>query len=162
MLLWTAQSPFPAGPEISLTLVYAGQKYIIPIRIPLTLCKFGSPLVVDTETFKNLWKQHSTETKFVLTSETAQKTTAEVIREKIATGLRLQIVDGVDRNPANCILAGQFNYMSQSSGQAKSAPMLARIETGQELKVTCHSNSSLVNAGLESIIRFLFDPPKEL
>jgi hypothetical protein len=154
MILFTAQSPFPACPEFVLNFQQAGKKFKLPLRLPLAVTKFASGLEIDLNAFKTLWQQHTEETKNAIKSGV----TAEIIKEKMLPGLKLGYVDG---NESNLILAGQFNYMSASSNTAKSAPILARIITGEEFKIQLHSNSGLVNAAVDSTFHFLIDPPKE-
>jgi hypothetical protein len=151
MFLFTSQSPFAACPEFSLRFRMSGTNYRVALRLPLSVCKFGSKLDVDGSTFKALWTQHKEEVKFSLSSSLS----VDTIKDKLVPGLKLSVVSGID-SVGSLSLCGQFNYQSANSGTVKSSPVLVRLQcTGSEIRVLCHSNSSLVTAGLESLFRSL-------
>lgn len=161
MFLFTSFSPFPACPEFILRFKKEGKSFKLPISLPLSTFKFGSPLEMDNTTFIELWKNHHEELKSTISSPTSKAVTSKILKETIAKGLKLFVVEGVDPNPQNAVLSGQFHYMSSSSNLPKSAPVLLRIGTGDVLRIACHSNSSLVNAAVDTAIKFLFDPPQD-
>jgi hypothetical protein len=152
MFLFTSQSPFAACPEFSLTFRYSGKNHRIALRLPLSVTKFGSKLDIDATAFKTLWGQHKEEAKFSV----ASSVTADVIKDKLLPGLKMSLISGLEVGSSGVSFAGQFNYLSVNSGAGKSSPMLVRMQvSGGEVKVLCHSNSSLVSAGLESVFRLL-------
>jgi hypothetical protein len=151
MFLFTSQSPFAACPEFSLTFRQSGKTYRVGLRLPLSVTKFSSKLDLDGPAFKTLWSQHKEECKFAVSSSVS----VDFIKEKLLPGLKLSVVVGIDSG-SGLSLSGQFNYLSATSGNVKSSPILVRMQvTGVEVKLICHSNSSLVCAGLESTFRMM-------
>jgi AP-2 complex subunit alpha len=118
-------------PLLSISYTLERRKQSLSLKIPVSLTKFIGACTLDAASYLSRWKQIGgppKEAQAVCTPVSGIN--AGALKNK-ATGLGLTVLEGIDPNPDNFILAGIFE--SKNIGKVG---CLVRVECNKELQVT--------------------------
>jgi len=156
-LRWKVNYAFSAIPEFIVSFTLDGQAIKLPLKLPLSVTRFSSPLELSTKAFKEESGNYKLSLQFDIDSEVARTTSVDRIKEKIFSGLQMSLVDGLTKNTNEVFSASQFHYMNANANVPETIVMLSRfVKTDAGLRVTIKSSSAVVNEGVEKVLRVLF------
>jgi len=133
---------FRDRPQLVIQFIASGLQQRLNLHFPITLNKFFEPTVMNSEAFFTRWKNLNNP------SQEAQKIfkaryglDPEPIRAKLM-GSGMQLLDGIDPNPENYVLAGIIHTKTQQVG------VLCRLEPNSQammFRLTVRSSKDVVS-----------------
>lgn len=100
------------------------------IKLPLTINKFFEPTEMNGESFFARWKNLGSQPRAQKIFKASQPMDLSVVRTKLM-GFGMQVLDGIDPNPDNFVLAGIIHTRLTQVG------CLLRLEPNKAAQVTC-------------------------
>ncbi|CAH1787764.1 unnamed protein product [Owenia fusiformis] len=122
-------SEFTIAPVLSFEFINNGAPQAFRVKLPLTVNKFLTPAVMNSEDFFNRWKSLSSpgqECQKIFKAQHPMDT--ETIKLKLL-GFCLGVLDGVDPNPVNFVCASILHTRNQQIG------CLVRLEPNNQAQM---------------------------
>ncbi|KAI5644256.1 AP-2 complex subunit alpha-2 [Phthorimaea operculella] len=120
---------FSDAPSMSVSFVYNNVPQKITMKLPLTLNKFFEPTEMNGESFFARWKNLGGEQQRAQKIFKAQGAIDLVATRTKLAGFGMQLLDGIDPNPDNFVLAGIVHTRVQQVG------CLARLEPNKQAQM---------------------------
>lgn len=152
-------APFGASSLLQLSLSYlaAGKSSHHKWDLPFTLSRFMDPVTIDAQKFMTHWAQVTQPAQISVDVVNAlHPINVPAISKMIQFGLRLQVLDGVDKNSNNITASGIFTCTQGSSFA------LARIETNAEaqmMRISLKTSNQSVTAALKALFASALGKP---
>eukprot|EP00967_Tisochrysis_lutea_P114774 scaffold183272_cov30-Tisochrysis_lutea.AAC.2 len=143
--------PFGEPPQLSVRFMSSSAPVQLLLRMPVPPSKFFSPLKVDGPDFFRRWKVlEGKEVQKIFKLKTSPLPPAEV--ERVAsTGLRMAVLNGVDPNAANYVVAGWIVTKGHAQPQSDDTSVLMRLEVNAAAGM-CRASVRAMNSDLISSV----------
>lgn len=145
--------------QLSLSYLTQGKSYHHKWDLPLTISRFTDPAQIDAQKFMATWAQVTTPSNIsVDVLHALHPINVPAIAKLISLGLRLHVLDTVDKNSNNITAAGVFVC---AQGQSF---VLTRIETNAEaqmMRVTIKSSNPTVTSSLKGSFAAALGKPQQ-
>jgi AP-2 complex subunit alpha len=144
-------APFGSSSSLQLSLSYlaAGKSSHHKWDLPFTLTRFMDPVTIDAQKFMMHWQQVTQPSQVSIDVVHAlHPINVPAISKVVQFGLRLQVLDGIDKNSNNITASGIFTC-SQGTSFA-----LARLETNAEaqmMRISIKTSNQTVTSALKAL-----------
>lgn len=152
LIQFLATEEFHDCPILHVEFTYQLQPVHLTMPLPIVPSKFVEPLPIPAAEFLHRWKQIvAPEKEVVVAFQSAKPIDIAAVTQVLSSGLRLQVITGVDPNPNNIVGAGTFLY-NQNQSMSR---IFVRLETTQEtssFRMSVKSDSALLASSYASLI----------
>ncbi|KAE8233366.1 hypothetical protein CF326_g1591 [Tilletia indica] len=142
---------FTAPPVLSISYL-AGSLQSVTLKLPVILSKFIEPVSLGPAAFFERWKQIGgppREAQKIYNFKLTSSGDVDMLRnQKVVTGARMQVLEGVDPNPVNVVAAGVLH-----TANGGKVGCLLRLEPNKQAKMcrlTVRTTNDLVSQTLLS------------
>lgn len=152
-------APFGITSMLQLSISYLAEGRSVHHKwdLPFTLSRFVDPAPIEGAKFMTYWQQVNQPSQVSVDVVTSlHPINVAAISKVIQMGLRLQVLDGVDKNSNNIVAAGVFVC---AQGQSFA---LARIETNaaaQMMRISLKTSNPAVTAALKALFTSALGKP---
>jgi AP-2 complex subunit alpha len=145
--------------QLSLSYLIAGKSVHHKWDLPFTLTRFMDPAPIDAAKFMAHWQQVTQQANIAVdVIHALHPINVQAISKVVQMGLRLQVLDGVDKNSNNITAAGVFVC---TQGQSFA---LARIETNAEaqmMRISIKTSNASVTVALRALFTAALGKPAQ-